>query len=404
MAILSSLVTHAGARRNVRRREEATMRTFMTVEYDYKLEANKTAVNTTDGGDNIFSKFPLEDALLDIDTDLVSFMQNRIPNGDIPEGETMPDVQFNSVDSRFTNMCFTESDACKWTKSRIKLSFVGARPKAAMERVTLDLVQEYMQGINDAMPTVTTTYVYPIIHSSTVQLEFSPVERQMSDTEILQLEGSFYNVYHAIVAALDGDTDVSEAYFVYQSFLEEESTLMVNVKYFGKCRYCNETELVAIVNGQIEAHTKAFMTHLRINGKSTYFEDIDTVTFSLPQNVNELTLPPIDSSIVDEDARMAKKKIPWLLYVGAPCALIVLVVGVWIIFRDQKELRKEEAETGQESDSYEASRHEGADESASDDSDAMDDAMDDASRASSSLNTDTLNTNGMHSDYEVYVY
>mmetsp|Transcript_13367 Transcript_13367/g.33640 ORF Transcript_13367/g.33640 Transcript_13367/m.33640 type:complete len:392 (+) Transcript_13367:184-1359(+) len=357
------------------------LRTFMTVEFDYKLEANRTLPGqTANGDDNIFSKYPLQDALQDIETDFIPIIQERLPNGGVPDGKTTPDVQFNTVTSRFINMCFTESETCKWVKTRINLSFVGDRPKAALERATLDLARGYLQDVSDASELIRTTFVYPMIYSSTVQFTFSQVRGAMSDSDIEDLERSFYEVYQAIVGALDGDTDVSEAHFVYQ--IVTGDSLLVNIKYFGKCRYCSEEELIEIVNGQIEANQRTMLNHVKSHGRSNYFDFVNEVEYSLP--VQYVELPPIDAEIMDATAPSAIKRIPWFLYLGAGAAIVVICTGVLVICKDQKELRKEEVSTGSESDSYDGVRHEGADGDVEDNS--------------------TLNTNGMHEDYQVYVY
>lgn len=356
------------------------MRTYMTVEFDYKLEANRTlpGQELTDEPDNIFSMTPLEDALMDIESEFVPAIQARLPNGDIPEGKTIPDVNFNSVTSRFINMCFTESDTCKWVKSRIHLSFEGDRPKAAMERATLDLAREYLQNVTDTNELLRTTFVYPMIYSTTIQFEFWPVIGPMSDEDIADLEKSFYNVYHAIVGARDGDTDVSESHFVYQ--IVTGNRLLVNMKYFGKCRYCSEDEFIELVNGDIEENQKTLLDHVRSHGRSSYFENVEEILYGLP--IQFVELPPLDEEIMDEKAPSVIKRIPWFLYLGAAAAVVVIMTGVLVICKDQRALRKEEASTGSESDSYEDNHHEGAD-------------IEDNS---------TLNTNGMHEDYQVYVY
>ena len=362
----------------------AIERTYMTIEFDYKLEVNETQpTEQIEEGDNVFSTTPLEDALLDIESNFIPAIQAALPNGDIPEGKTQPDVEYTTVASRFINMCFTESDSCQWVKSRIKLSFVDDRPQAAMERTTLALARQYLESVNN--DSIRTTFVYPMIHSSTVQLEFSPVVGRMTDTDIQDLEYSFYNIYHAIVSALDGDTDVSEAHYVYQLLNEDEFSTTVNVKYFGKCRYCTEEELAEIVNEQIEANTVTLMNHLKKYSKGTYFDTIDKIGFSLPKTYDEL--PPIDTDVFDAEAPMAEKFFPWKLFTGALVALIVICSGVAVICKDQKELRKEEASTGEESESYAENHHEGA--------------------VSYDIENDTAfhsSQAGMHQDYKTYVH
>jgi len=411
-------------------------RTFMMVEYDYKLEANTTnTTNTTEKDDNIFSNtHPLENALLDIDTNLVDDLQQRIPNGDVPDGKLMPDVKFNTVNSRFVNMCFTESDSCKWVKSRIKLSFSGDRPKPAMERVTLALVQDYLQEINDSNPLVETMFVYPVFHSSVVQFDISPLDGPMNDEHIKNLESSFYNVFHAIVSELDGDTDISEGYFVYQyirylSDGKEGQKVSVNMKYYGKCRFCSKPELVAVVNDSIESNTKAFLRQLKKADNTTYFQNAEDIAFSVPQRPEDL--PPIaNDSIFDAEAPRASKTIPWLLYLGAFVAVLVLAIGVCVIVKDQKDLMKEDASTGDESSIFEERNHDPESDS---DSNTNDDTKtnreeENESRSKESVNVvesgivnadiegkgsmgdksveskASVNSKGMHSDYEIYVF
>ena len=400
----------------------------MMVEYDYRLEANTTKItdsNTTEDSernDNIFSEkerneAPLESALLDIDTDIIPYLQEHIPGGDIPEDGTMPDVEYTTVNSRFINMCFTESDACKFVKSRIKLSYVENLPKASMERITLDLVRDYLSEFNEENPSVNTMFVYPMIYSSTVQLNLSPVDGPMSDGDIEHLVTTFHNVYQAIVSALDGDTELSEVFFVYQDVgelkdsneqsnrrLGEEETsqqyeLMVNLKYFGKCRYCTEDDLAATIHQTFEPNQHALLANLKKTGSetdATYFQNVTEVSFSVytPPDV----LPPDINAATTRDVGVASKKIPWLLYIGVAAAVFVLGTGVYVIVKDQKKLRsKEEASTGDESNNDDSEKAESAE--SGDGGDPNSNAS-----SSSSLNTNTLNQTGMHSDYEVYVY
>mmetsp|Transcript_10700 Transcript_10700/g.25747 ORF Transcript_10700/g.25747 Transcript_10700/m.25747 type:complete len:439 (+) Transcript_10700:133-1449(+) len=402
--------------------DERPMRSFMTVEFDYRLEANRTKSignNATEdskpGDNNIFiekerNAAPLEHAQLDIDTNIISYLQEAIPGGDITENGTLPDVEYTTINSRFINMCFTESDACKFVKSRIKLSYVENLPKASMERITLDLVRNYLNEINEKNPSVNTMFVYPMIFSSTVQLDLSPVAGPMSDEDTEHLVTTFYNVFHAIVGALDGDTEVSEVYFVYQDVVELDhdddnitvseneipyrNKLSVNLKYFGKCRYCTEDDLDAIVYETFEPNENAFLATLTKANEQTdvsYFLSIKEVSFSryAPPDV----LPDPNASI--RGGELASKKIPWLLYGGVVIAVIVLFTGVHVIVKDQKELKKDEPSTSNES---------------SDESEKVEDgngggkAQTSNDSSTSSLNTNTLNQTDMHSDYEVYVY
>lgn len=264
---------------------------------------------------------------------------------------------------------------------------------AAVERVTLDLVQQYFKGLNEENPSLNAEFIYPMIHSSTVKIDLSPVDEPMSEDDILHFETTFYNVYHAIVNAMDGDTDVSEVHYVYQDLeelkpktIEDElvtpkNNLGVHMNYFGKCRYCSEEELAATVYGSFEPNKQAFLANLKKNNYA-YFQQVQEISFSPSTPLDGLTtITPID-----ENAPRVNKKTPWFMYIGVGAAIFVLVSGVIVIAKDQKALHKEEASTSEESNS---------------DSEKGDGT---GSNDSSSLNTNTINKAGMHSDYEVYVY
>jgi len=376
--------------------EELTRRAFITVEYDYKLETNTSSTSS--------DQDPLESVLLDIDSDIIATMQENLPNGDIPEGKVIPDVQFNTINSRFINMCFTESDSCKWVKSRIRLSYAGDRPISSMERLTFGLVQEYLEEINDSNPFVNTMYVYPMIYSTVGKFQISPVEGSMSDTDIEDFEDKFYEVFHALVFEVDGDTDLTEAYFVYQDVRElpdqEQETdtaysMSVDMKYYGKCRYCDEAEFVETVDGLIEGNVGVFLQHLKKTLNTTYFQQAENISFSVPELSDEL--PPIENEyIFDLKAPEASTYIPLVLWLGVIMAVAVITTGVLVIVRDQQQLNKEEVSTGDESSVFEEKNHENED----------DEIMCTGSIAENSIvsKSDTVNSNGMHSNYEVYVY
>ncbi|MGK3754462.1 MAG: hypothetical protein ACI8RD_006771, partial [Bacillariaceae sp.] len=69
---------------DTQQQESMPRRTFITVEYDYRLEVNTTG--------NSSSSNALGDVLTDIDSNIITSLQERLPNGDIPEGKRMPDV------------------------------------------------------------------------------------------------------------------------------------------------------------------------------------------------------------------------------------------------------------------------------------------------------------------------
>jgi len=385
-------------------------RTFITVEYDYRLEVNTT-------GDNS-SNYALEKALTDIDSNIIATLQERLPNGDIREGKRLPNVKFNTINSRVINMCYTESDVCKWVKSRIRVSYAGVKPEHSVERVTLALVQEYLQDINnsglsyttDSDPMVHTMYAYPIYFSSVGKFQLLSVKGPMSDTDIEFFEETFYEVFNAISFSLDGDTEVTDAHYVYQSLTDilpgqdggniiMTYSLSTNLKYFGKCRYCDEAQFVEIVDGLIESNLDAFLKSLQEGTSSnydnvTYFQDVEEIYYSLPDLPDGL--PPIeDESIFDMKAPMGSNPLPWYLYLGIIISVCLIITGGLVIIQDQNRLKKEEVSTGGES-------------SEDDESDNSDEIIE---TNASILADDTVvskgqsvNSNGMHSNYEVYVY
>lgn len=389
---------------DTQQQESMPRRTFITVEYDYRLEVNTTS--------NSSSSNALGDVLTDIDSNIITSLQERLPNGDIPEGKRMPDVEFTTINSRFINMCYTESDTCKWVKSRIRVSYAGKKPEHSVERVTLALVQDYLQDINDSNRNVDTLYAYPIYFSTVGQFQFLSVKEPMSDTDIEFFEETFYEVFNAISFSLDGDTEVTDAHYVYQSLTDMVPdhgddghiimtySLSTDLKYFGKCRYCDKEQFVEIVDGLIENNLGALLKNLKRGSSSnynniTYFKDVEDISYSLPELPEGL--PPIeDSSIFDRLAPTGSKSLlPWYLYFGTIVAVCLVITGVLVVIRDQRQLSKEENSTGGES---------------SEENDTDDD-VDDGIEETRTLAEDTVvsrektvNSNGMNSNYEVYVY
>eukprot|EP00532_Pseudo-nitzschia_australis_P004768 CAMPEP_0168184736 /NCGR_PEP_ID=MMETSP0139_2-20121125/13408_1 /TAXON_ID=44445 /ORGANISM="Pseudo-nitzschia australis, Strain 10249 10 AB" /LENGTH=449 /DNA_ID=CAMNT_0008106397 /DNA_START=179 /DNA_END=1528 /DNA_ORIENTATION=+ len=348
----------------------------MTVEYDYKLEANASSVDFGENSTtNAVARNPLDEALFQIDSNMIASIQAALPTGrSITEDTSIPDIEFDTVNSRFVNICFTESDGCQWVKSRVHLSFTGERPKNAIERLALDLVQDYLQEVHDVNPVISTRYVYPMMHSSFVQFQIAPVAGSMNDTQIGYFKDNFYEVFQALVSAIDGDTEVTEAYFVSQDIIEElpgqeeedetattaapasSSKLLVDMKYYGKCRYCVEDEFVGVVDGLITENLDLFLGYLQRNGNSNpYFQQAKDISFSKPVPAAEL--PPTNGLVSDANARKVSRKIPWGLWLGIAIAIAMLSCGILSVQRDQQKLDKEEDSTGDESSVYQERNH-----------------------------------------------
>ena len=93
--------------------QEPQRRTYMTVEYDYKLEANASSVDLGENSTTT-ARNPLDEALFQIDSNMIASIQSALPAGrSITEDKTTPDIEFDTVSSRLINICFTESDGCR---------------------------------------------------------------------------------------------------------------------------------------------------------------------------------------------------------------------------------------------------------------------------------------------------
>jgi len=239
------------------------------------------------------------------------------------------------------------------------------------------------------------------------QFRILPVEGFMTDMDIEYFEDTFNNVFNAILFTIDGDTEVTDAHFVYQDVRElslqdqgndlPNFTLSLDLKYFGKCRYCDESQFVGTVNGLIEANLGAFLKSLQTgditNSNSSYFQQVEEISFSVPELPDGL--PPIeDPSIFDLRAPEFSSFLPWYLWIGIILSVAVMVTGVLIIVRDQQQLNKEDYSTGHESNASEEGEENKSE--IEETSTLADDTV--VSKGQS------VNTNGMHSNYEVYVY
>ena len=327
----------------------------------------------------------VENVLDGIDSNIIATLQERIPNGSVIEGKNLPNVQFDTITSRFVHVCFTDSDTCKWVKSRLQVNYAGKKPDHSVERVTLALVQDYLNDYfsSDPLVAVRATYAYPLTHSSVGRFQLSPVNGStMTASQREYFEKTFYDVFNAITFSIDGDTALTDAYFVYQHVTEiipdydegeminintKQFSVSVDLKYYGKCRYCNEEEFVQIIDGLIETNLEAFQKRLK-NGRTSsfddnhnsnnnnnnnnvdYFQSVEEVTYSLPELPDGL--PPIeDVSIFDMKVSTKSTSLPWYLSVGIVISILMIIAGVLVVTRDQQQLKKEGQNTDGESDS-----------------------------------------------------
>jgi hypothetical protein len=191
--------------------------------------------------------------------------------------------------------------------------------------------------------------------SGTGRFQMRPVARPMNDEEIGIFEGCFSDVFASVVYAFDGDTEITNSKFIYQDFSpadEENSTITVDVKFFGQCRHCDNFQFVSIVEGVIQDSMMqdAFQDQLIYHGSNqntTYFDDLKMVTYSaraMPSGTPDVG----DKSIYDTAAPSTSTGQPWFLYVGVVLVLLIVIFGVALIYWDQKELKelmKEEMST-----------------------------------------------------------
>mmetsp|Transcript_5071 Transcript_5071/g.9437 ORF Transcript_5071/g.9437 Transcript_5071/m.9437 type:complete len:500 (+) Transcript_5071:46-1545(+) len=333
-------------------------RTYISVEYEYRLE-----VNTSSSQFGISAEDELTSWVSNIDMNIVPTLQKQLPNGKAKSEDELPNVKFESIDTQTMNQCYTKSDLCRWMKSTILVSYVGDKPGDSVQRVALRMVMEYMKRFNAENPSVRIDYSYPMIFSGMGQFTMRYVQRGMNDAEIEIFENAFHDVFAAIIEALDGDTEITESFFVYQA-LEEQKVdqedlvayvSTVDMKYHGMCRYCSKSDFTDVVNGVIEDATtlNAFRVHLIEQGfelNSSYFDGLVDITYSQPEYPDDL--PPIeDESIYDSEASQPSTKYPWLLFLFIGVATAVIFIGLRLVCSVRRESTKEVFSTDDE-DSY----------------------------------------------------
>jgi hypothetical protein len=331
-------------------------RTNVTVEYEYKLE-----VNSTTGADEVVAfEEELKSWLSTIDNDIIPSLQDSLPNGESTSKNEIPNVMFSQASSERINQCYTESDFCQWIRSSIFLSYEGQKPDFSVERVTLRLVQEFLDNFGKETSMVRATYTYPMLVSGAGRFAFGPVNRTMEAVEIEVFESSFISVIASIVSSFDGDTEVKEVDFIYQDVAEEQvvdgnlmsKVLSIDVMYFGICRYCNNSLFVDVVEGVINdpMTLEAFQKRLKYDGvdrNTDYFDDISFSSYS-QRTMPDETTNVVDPSIYDSQAPATSNKPPSYVWWGVTLVVLILCIGIYIVHKDQKELTKEEMSTDEE--------------------------------------------------------
>jgi hypothetical protein len=324
-------------------------RTEVVVNFEFQLEVKKRSQTGT-----------TTDILQLIDGEILPSLQATLPNGGTSGPDDEPGVKFESIGSEIFSACFTTSDQCSLIKSNVLVSYEGVRPEDSVELVTLKLVQNFLEQYGLEDNNVLITYMYPSTVSTLTQFSIGPVKGPMGDIEVMVLEKTFEEVFGAIVFAIEGDTEVMNAKFLYQDIFDGESevidqskvtqqkgnTVQTDLLVQGKCRDCTSTQFGIIVGTVIENNLAAYQNTLRLNGKtalSEYFDDITSLTFAVPQLPE--SLPPIkDDSIFDSEAPETENKQPWFLFFGLVLGLCVFLGGTYCVCKDKTEMEMEKDE------------------------------------------------------------
>eukprot|EP00339_Tiarina_fusa_P013875 CAMPEP_0117012540 /NCGR_PEP_ID=MMETSP0472-20121206/10532_1 /TAXON_ID=693140 ORGANISM="Tiarina fusus, Strain LIS" /NCGR_SAMPLE_ID=MMETSP0472 /ASSEMBLY_ACC=CAM_ASM_000603 /LENGTH=416 /DNA_ID=CAMNT_0004715635 /DNA_START=179 /DNA_END=1429 /DNA_ORIENTATION=- len=335
-------------------------RTDVSVSFEFQLEVNNTQVTGT-----------TQEVLDDIDSTILSSLQTTLPNG-APDGDELPNVQFSGVSSEIFSACFTKSAQCSLVRSSIAITYEGDKPEHSVEFVALRLVQDFLKNFSILNANVLASYAFPSMVETLAQFKMDSVSGRMSDTDISVLRETFVEVFGAIVFAIEGDTEVIDAKFVYQDLFEindrrlspanqtyvehteenGEYTLSTDLKVTGFCRDCTSPQFGEVVNGVIVDNLIAFQSKLKINGNavdSVYFTNVTSISFAVPELPSKL--PPIeDESIFDGEAPVVKSKVPWFLIFGATASLCILCSGAYLVFKDRSDFVKDEEFSTSESE------------------------------------------------------
>ena len=394
-------------------------RTRLEVEFEYKLE-----VNSTEGQSDIDSvSKQLQLWLYNIDQEIVPHLQEQISYEE--QTRKMPNVKVFRVHSEIFNECYTESDGCRWVRSTFFMSYAKPKPQYSVERTTLNIAKDFLENFSNDIAHVHAAYTYPMLVSGTGRFEMNPVARTMNDNEIGIFEGCFDEVFASVVYAFDGDTEVTDSQFIYQDLIEDKNTtILVDIQYFGRCRHCDNEKFVSVVEGVVQDSMmrEAFRDQLAYHGanqSSTYFDELKTITYSvreMPDDTPEIS----DKTIYDSSAPSSSSGLPWFLYVGIVFVVLIIILGVVLIYRDQKELKelmKDEMSTDSDSlstrDNEDGSRSSASSHSSRsgtyDDEYTEDEvSKDDSKQASTVLSyvkeAPVTPSGQQKNEYEIYVY
>lgn len=325
-------------------------RTQISVGYEYQLEVEDAQRTGS-----------TQEVLEIVDNDIIAELQRQFPDVSFDTG--LPIVSFESIESEIFSACFTESEQCSLVRSTIQITYEGAKPQKSVQYVTLQKIQEYLELATQEKNQVLLSYNYPTIVSSLAQFKMTPVDGHMSDSDVQVMEDTFLEVFGAIIFAIEGDTEVDDASFLYQDLVagsSEDLTLSTDLQVTGYCRDCTSQDFENMVVSVINENIPAFQSKMRGNTNavgSSYFDPVSDIQFQVPGLPS--ALPPIDDeSIFDNEASTVRNSQPWFLWFGVGMALCILGLGSCVIAKDQSEYEidekpEDELSTSDESENLE---------------------------------------------------
>lgn len=366
---------------------QSSNRTKINVVYEYQLEVEDT-----------LRAGSTQDVLTLIDGGIVGYLQGNLPE----QSSSGPLVKFNQSSSEIFSACFTDNDECSLVRSSIEVSIQGEKPELAVEFVTLQLVQKYLEKVTTDDNHFIATYKYPTMVSSLAEFKMYAVADTMTDTEIAVVQKTFNEVFGAIVFAMEGDTEIVDAKFLYQDLLDvvdavtgSATILYTQLRISGYCRNCVSDDFEAVIVDVINSNLPAFQNKLKVNANavgSAYFDGVSSIAYSVP--VLPDPLPPVkDASIFDETPPEADNKQPWFLWFGLSMAILVLCAGCYMVYNDNRVYEKDAIST---SDSSQPQDSEFVSEG---DVEGSMDADDEEYQAKAGDQADEADSN-----YEVYVF
>lgn len=313
--------------------------TETSVSFEYKLEVSSVQQS---GSSQV--------VLDQIDSMIVSNLQFKLPNGESLNPMNEPSVVFKSVNSQIYSECFAQSDECALVRSTVLVSYEGVRSQDALHIVTLHMAKQFLEDYDRNHENVSVKYMFPKVVTTLIDLELSGAVTTMKETDVGVLESTFLQVFGAILFAIEGDTDITSAQYIYQQQLSDSLTTQLRIN--GVCRTCTSDTFGATVGVIVTSNLDHFTEELQKNTNgigSSVFDNVKDITYSVPEPPEEL--PNIeDEKIFDNAPPQVSHAQPWFLWTGIALAVIILAIAIYIVKKDNEAFEKGE-ETSDSSDS-----------------------------------------------------